>query len=90
MTQSLSVFLIIPWLCYLISEIVSLSGIVSIMFCGVAMGHYAMENVSTQAKQNTQEIYHAIASNCESLAFIFIGVSVFGFHHNLAYTISLI
>lgn len=85
MSQSLSVMLIIPWVCYLFSEIVSLSGIVSIMFCGVSTGHYAMENVSFQARENIQEIYHAVASNFESLAFIFIGVAVFGFQHNLKY-----
>lgn len=44
-----------------------------------------MENVSFQARENIQEIYHAVASNFESLAFIFIGVAVFGFQHNLQY-----
>ena len=67
------------------AEILSLSGIVSIMFCGISMAHYAMENITTESKENIREIYHTIASNCESLAFIFIGVAAFGFKHNLKY-----
>ncbi len=54
------------------------------MFCGVAMGHYAMANITRRARSSIREIYHTVASNFESLAFIFIGVSVFGFKHNLA------
>jgi len=48
------------------------------------MGHYAMENITQQARDNITEIYHTVASNFESLAFIFIGLSVFGFEHNLS------
>ena len=54
----------------------------SLIFCGIAMGHYAIENVTKQARDNIREIYQAVASNFESLAFIFIGVAVFGFKHN--------
>ena len=84
-TQALSVMLIIPWVCYLFAEIISISGIVSIMFCGIAMAHYAVENITAEARENIKDIYHAVSSNCESLAFIFIGVAVFGFQHNLRY-----
>lgn len=77
--------LIIPWVCYLFAEIISISGIVSIMFCGIAMAHYAVENITAEARENIKDIYHAVSSNCESLAFIFIGVAVFGFQHNLRY-----
>jgi hypothetical protein len=49
------------------------------------MGHYAMDNVSSRAKAGIREIYHTIAGNFESLAFLFIGVAVFGFEHKLSW-----
>jgi len=37
---------LIPWLSYLIAEGFSLSGIVSIIFCGISMARYAVPNLS--------------------------------------------
>jgi len=38
----------IPWASYLVAFHLKLSGIVSIMFCGIAMGKYVMPNLSPQ------------------------------------------
>jgi NhaP-type Na+/H+ or K+/H+ antiporter len=36
----------VPWASYLIAFPLKLSGIVCIMFCGIAMGRYALPNLS--------------------------------------------
>ena len=36
----------IPWASYLVAFHLKLSGIVSVMFCGIAMGNYVMPNLS--------------------------------------------
>ncbi len=38
--------ILVPWVSYLLGEGLSLSGIVSIMFCGIAMARYALPNLS--------------------------------------------
>lgn len=46
-----SVTVIIPWVCYLISQAVGYSGIVSIVFCGIVMAKYALPNLSESGKE---------------------------------------
>lgn len=45
-----SVTVIIPWVSYLIAEALGFSGIVSIVFCGLAMARYALPNLSDNGK----------------------------------------
>ena len=45
-----SVIIIGPWVSYLISESLSLSGIVSILFCGIFMAKYTYPNLSADGK----------------------------------------
>lgn len=40
----------IPWVSYLIAETLKLSGIVSIIFCGITMARYTLPNVSEHGK----------------------------------------
>lgn len=42
----LSMFLVFAYSSYLLAEILEFTGIISIFFCGVAMAHYAYDNMS--------------------------------------------
>lgn len=48
---------VIPWVSYLIGEGLQYSGIVSIMFCGIAMARYSLRNVSENSKKITKRFY---------------------------------
>jgi solute carrier family 9 (sodium/hydrogen exchanger), member 8 len=41
----------VPFVSYLIAESISLSGIVSIVFCGITMARYTLRNVSANSKK---------------------------------------
>jgi len=41
----------IPWISYLVADILSLSGIVSILFCGIGMERYTIPNLSDKGKK---------------------------------------
>jgi len=43
--QELTILSIIPWVSYLIAEGLTMSGIVSIIFCGITMARYTIPNV---------------------------------------------
>jgi NhaP-type Na+/H+ or K+/H+ antiporter len=58
--------MIVPWVSYLAAESFELSGIVSIMFCGIAMAQYSLPNMSAQAKTNIKQVLHTVAENFEA------------------------
>lgn len=64
----------VPWASYLISFPLKLSGIVCIMFCGIAMGRYALPNLSSHGHHLMHLFYHGLGYTFESLTFIFIGI----------------
>jgi len=72
-----------PWIAYLIGEgLESLSGIVTIVFCGIAMKKYTLPNMSNEAKKLTQTIYGILSHTFENLTFMFIGIGFFSFKHD--------
>ena len=69
-----------PWIAYLIAETFDLSAILTIFFCGLALGQYAIHNLSPGCRTFTAKTYGAISEICESISFIYIGVSFYGFN----------
>ncbi|CAD8143106.1 unnamed protein product [Paramecium octaurelia] len=78
-----SLLLLLPWITYLISEALEMSGIVSIMFCGISMARYTIPNTNELSKKEFTKFYEIIAHIFENSVFIFIGIGVIGF--NLPY-----
>lgn len=56
-----------------------MSGIVSIMFCGIAMARYALLNVDSSVKKLNKKLYHTLAYSCENLVFLFMGIGLVSF-----------
>ena len=71
--------LLIPWVSYLIAEALQLSGIVSIIFCGISMARYALPNLSANGRKSLLRIYNSLAHTFEDLIFLFIGIGLIGF-----------
>lgn len=68
-----------PWVSYLIAEGLGMSGIVSIIFCGISMARYALPNLSESGMKLLNKFYHIVAYNFENLVFLFIGIGMVGF-----------
>jgi len=68
-----------PWAAYYTSEGLELSGIVTILFCGMIMNLYTKENFSSSAQRLTSEGYHWVAFVAETYVFIYLGMAVFTF-----------
>ena len=54
----------------------NLSGIVTIIFCGISMTRYALPNVTAFHEKLNNKFYHTIAHSCENIIFIFIGLGI--------------
>ncbi|EGR28611.1 sodium hydrogen exchanger family protein, putative, partial [Ichthyophthirius multifiliis] len=70
------------FLSYLLSEICQLSGVITILVCGITMSHYLMYNISEKAKTTTKVVFDTISQICEAVLYIALGVVCFQFNGN--------
>ena len=70
---------VFPYMSYFLAEGIHLSGIVSMLFCGMVMAHYTFNNLSIKAQVLTREFFHIYASIAELSIFIWLGIAVFAY-----------
>lgn len=83
---------VFPWAAYFIAEAQSLSGIVSILFCGIMMATYTKLNFSQEARVLTARGFKSVAFIAETFVFVYLGMAVFTFpiFKNTVWTLVLI
>lgn len=69
--------IIIAFVAYFISEAAELSGIISLLTCGITMAHYTWYNLSPQGKTISSITVSILGSAAESLVFSYIGLCTF-------------
>ncbi|KAF9168083.1 monovalent cation:H+ antiporter, CPA1 (nhx1) [Actinomortierella ambigua] len=69
---------------YFFSNSVHLSGIVSLLFCGITLKHYAYESLSLRSRRTTKSLFQVLAQLSENFIFIYLGLTLFT-HPNLDY-----
>uniref|UniRef100_A0A8C6M832 Sodium/hydrogen exchanger n=1 Tax=Nothobranchius furzeri TaxID=105023 RepID=A0A8C6M832_NOTFU len=74
--------IIFAYLPYGLAEGIKLSGIMSILFAGIAMSHYTHHNLSPITQILMQQTLRTVAFMCETCVFAFLGLSIFSFPHN--------
>ncbi|KAI8805081.1 Sodium/hydrogen exchanger family-domain-containing protein [Cladochytrium replicatum] len=62
---------------YLLSNGIQLSGIVSLLFCGIALKHYAYDNMSMRSRRTTKYMFRVLSQMSENFIFIYLGVTLF-------------
>ena len=70
-----------PWVTYLVAEGLELSGIVSVLCCGIFLSQYATPNLRHQSKRLLKYGYETAAYSAETLVFIFLGIGLFAIDH---------
>lgn len=70
---------VFPWAAYYTAEALELSGIVSILFCGIVMATYARPNLSQAAVPLTRDLFEALAKGAETFVFVYLGMAVLTF-----------
>jgi sodium/hydrogen exchanger-like protein 6/7 len=63
--------------CYFFSNGLSMSGIVSLLFCGITLKHYAYHTMSKRTQRTTKYIFSTLAQLSENFIFIYLGMSLF-------------
>ncbi|KAG8139661.1 hypothetical protein E2320_002422, partial [Naja naja] len=66
---------VISYLSYLTAEMLSLSAILAITFCGICCQKYVKANISDQSSTTVRYSMKMLASGAETIIFMFLGIS---------------
>uniref|UniRef100_A0A5S6Q5A0 Sodium/hydrogen exchanger n=1 Tax=Trichuris muris TaxID=70415 RepID=A0A5S6Q5A0_TRIMR len=66
---------------YMTAEMFHLSGILAIVFCGIAMKQYVEGNISKDSQTTVQYFMRMLSSSCETVIFMFLGLSTVSTKH---------
>ncbi|XP_057429509.1 sodium/hydrogen exchanger 6-like [Lotus japonicus] len=69
-------FVLFPYFSYMLAEGLGLSGIVSILFTGIVMKHYAYSNLSQSSQRFVSAFFELISSLAETFVFIYMGFDI--------------
>ena len=73
----LALLLCFVYLPYALAEGIHLSGIMSILFCGIVMSQYTHYNLSPVTQITMQQTMRTISFVCESCVFAYLGMGIF-------------
>jgi solute carrier family 9 (sodium/hydrogen exchanger), member 6/7 len=63
--------------CYFFSNGITMSGIVSLLFCGMTLKHYAYHTMSRRTQRTSKYIFATLAQLSENFIFVYLGLSLF-------------
>lgn len=73
----LAMIISMAYLSYVVAEELMLSGIMSILFCGIVMDHYTVKNLSLGTKSSSKAIFNMLAHVSEAFVFVYLGMAFF-------------
>lgn len=58
---------------YLLAELLGLSGILTLFFCGMAVSHYALQHVSKASRASLLSAFRTLSYLLEGIIFLYVG-----------------
>ncbi|CAI5509890.1 unnamed protein product [Closterium sp. Naga37s-1] len=77
----LSLVLVSGYLSYSVPEMLSLSGIMALFFCGICNAHYGYYNISHASKISSKYAFEALSFMAEMFVFAYLGMQVVVMQH---------
>ncbi|ORY36452.1 hypothetical protein BCR33DRAFT_721979 [Rhizoclosmatium globosum] len=81
----MTMLILFAYISYLLADVLQLTGIISIFFCGIAMAHYAAGNLSEDARKASKVTLRLMAFVCETFIFLYLGLGLLSFGTKATY-----
>ncbi|KAJ3024064.1 Sodium/hydrogen exchanger 8 [Thoreauomyces humboldtii] len=85
-TYEMTMVLIFAYASYLLADLLALTGIISVFFCGITMAHYAYNNLSPSTAKSLKSTLRMIGFMCECFIFLYLGLGLLSFGHSTTYS----
>ncbi|KAE8680249.1 Sodium/hydrogen exchanger 4 [Hibiscus syriacus] len=72
--RELAIMVLMAYLSYMSAELLDLSGILTVFFCGILMSHYASYNVTESSRITTRHIFAMMSFVAETFIFLYVGM----------------
>ncbi|XP_043711411.1 sodium/hydrogen exchanger 2-like isoform X2 [Telopea speciosissima] len=75
--REVAIMMLMAYLSYMLAELLSLSGILTVFFCGIVMSHYTWHNVTESSRITTKHAFATISFIAETFIFLYVGMDAF-------------
>ncbi|XP_031276433.1 sodium/hydrogen exchanger 1-like isoform X2 [Pistacia vera] len=72
--REVALMMLMAYLSYMLAELLSLSGILTVFFCGIVMSHYTWHNVTESSRITTKHSFATISFIAETFIFLYVGM----------------
>ncbi|KAF8657503.1 hypothetical protein HU200_060065 [Digitaria exilis] len=72
--REVALMALMAYLSYMLAELLELSGILTVFFCGIVMSHYAWHNVTASSRITTKHIFATLSFIAETFIFLYVGM----------------
>lgn len=72
--REIALMMLMAYLSYMLAELLHLSGILTVFFCGIVMSHYAWHNVTENSRITTRHLFSTMSFIAETFIFLYVGM----------------
>ncbi|KAM7495917.1 hypothetical protein LguiA_020331 [Lonicera macranthoides] len=72
--REVALMILMAYLSYVMAEVLDLSGILTVFFCGIVMSHYTWHNVTESSRVTTKHAFATLSFVAEVFIFLYVGM----------------